>query len=190
MKRDVDYDNYDKLAQKYGMSREQAIESCNNMKKQAQTVGLDFHFDTMVVTNTFDAHRLTLLAAKHGKMLEMSERLFHAFFTESKHIGDHKTLIELAAEVGLDPIEVTCMLETDDFEKEVRADEQDAMNLDVRGVPFYVFDRKYAISGAQPSEVFLKVLEKVWQEDYALTTLSPEGEVCDVDGCHIPDKKD
>lgn len=190
MKRDVDYDNYDRVIQEYGFSREQAIESCNNLKKQAQTVGLDFNFDTMVVTNTFDAHRLTLLAAKHGKMLEMSERLFHACFTESKHIGDHKILIELAAEVGLDPLEATRMLETVDFEKEVRADEQEAMTLGIRGVPFYVFDRKHAISGAQPSEAFLNVLEKVWQEDYSLTTLSPEGEVCDEDGCHIPDKKE
>jgi predicted DsbA family dithiol-disulfide isomerase len=175
---------------KYGMSREQAIEACNNTKRQAQTVGLDFHYDTMVLTNTFDAHRLTLLAAKHGKMLEMNERLFRAFFTESKHIGDHKTLVELAAEVGLDPTEIADVLESDAFAKEVRADEQEAMNLGVNGVPFFVINRRYAISGAQPSEAFLNALHRAWQEEQPLTILGGDGEICDENGCRIPDKKE
>jgi predicted DsbA family dithiol-disulfide isomerase len=190
MQRDVDYDIYDKLAMKYGMSREQAIGTCNDMKRQAEAVGLDYQFDEMVLTNTFDAHRLTLLAAEQGKMVEMSERLFHAFFTESKHIGKHSTLIELAAEVGLDSNEAAMMLEGDDYAKEVRADEQEAVNLGVRGVPFYVINRKYAISGAQPTEVFLNALEKAWQEEQPLTILSGEGEVCDDTGCKIEDKKE
>jgi predicted DsbA family dithiol-disulfide isomerase len=190
MQRNVDYDNYDKLARKYGMSREQAIESCNNVKKQAEAVGLDFQFDTIVLTNTFDAHRLMVYAAKHGKSLEMSERLFRAYFTESKHIGEHKTLIELAAEVGLDPTDVARMLESDEFEKDVRADEQEAMMMDVRGVPYYVFNRKYAVSGAQPSEVFLNALEKVWQEESPFIPLGQDGEVCDENGCRISDREE
>ena len=185
----MEYDIYDKLATKYGMSREQAIGTCNDMKRQAEAVGLDYHFDNMVLTNTFDAHRLTLFASEHGKMLEMSERLFHAFFTESKHIGEHNTLVELAAEVGLDSKEVAKMLEGDNYTEEVRADEQEAVNLGVRGVPFYVINRKYAISGAQPTEVFLNAFEKAWQEEQPLTILNDKGGVCDETGCRVEDKK-
>ncbi|WP_255433863.1 DsbA family oxidoreductase [Ammoniphilus sp. CFH 90114] len=186
MDRNVDYDIYEKLSMKYGMSREQAISACNDMKKQAESVGLVYNFDNMVLTNTFDAHRLTLYAGEQGKMLDMSERLFRALFTESLHIGDHKTLAELAVQVGLDPDEVAKVLEGDQFTKEVRADEQEAVELGVRGVPFYVINRRYAISGAQPPDVFLQALEKAWQEENPLTLINEDGEVCDDTGCRIP----
>jgi predicted DsbA family dithiol-disulfide isomerase len=165
MERSVEFDVYDKLANKYGMSREQAIGTCNDMQRQAASVGLTFQFESMVLTNTFDAHRLTQFAAQQGKMHALSERLFRAYFTESKHIGDHVTLIQLAEEVGLDPIEAAKVLAGDSFANEVRADEQEAVNLRVRGVPFYVINRKYAISGAQSTEVFLNALEQAWQEE-------------------------
>lgn len=88
MERNVEHDVYDKLAMKYGMSREQAIKACEDMKRQAESVGLEYHFDSLVLTNTFDAHRLTHFAAGRGKMAEMTELLYRAYFTESKHIGD------------------------------------------------------------------------------------------------------
>lgn len=146
------------------MSRQQAIANCANISEQAKEIGLDYHFDTMVLTNTFDAHRLTLFASTKGRMNEMVERLFKAKFTESKHIGDHNTLIQLATEIGLQANEVESMLARDDFTNEVRQEEEEAAQLGIRAVPFYVFNRKYAISGAQPSEVFLNTLEKVWHE--------------------------
>ncbi|GGF99052.1 DsbA family oxidoreductase [Paenibacillus abyssi] len=163
-KRDVDFDVHDMLASKYGMSRERAMSMNDDLTAQAQAVGLTYHFNTMILTNTFDAHRLAHFAAKHGKMTEMTERLLKAYFTESKHIGDHETLAALAEEVGLDKHEAAQMLAGDDYTKEVRADEQEAVNLGIRGVPFFVINNKYAVSGAQSSEVFLQALEKAWSE--------------------------
>lgn len=118
----------------------------------------------MVITNTFDAHRLTLFAGKKGKMAEMVERLFKAVFTESKHIGDQHTLAQLAAEVGLNSSEVISMLAGEDLTKEVQQELEEANKLGIHAVPFYVINRKYAVSGAQPSEVFANALEKAWME--------------------------
>ena len=176
---------YDNLAMKYGMSREQAASTCQDMNRQAESVGLHYNFDGMFPTNTFDAHRLALLAAKYGKRGQMVERLFYAYFTEGKHLSDANTLIELATEVGLDSEEVSKILTGDEYSSEVRADEQEAANLGVRGVPFFVINRKYGISGAQPSDVFLEALEKAWHEEHPLMMMSEEGEVCDETGCKI-----
>lgn len=172
------------------MTRNQAIESAKNLERQAQMVGLEFDFETIVMTNTFDAHRLTQFSRERGKMHEMTERLFRAYFTESKHIGDHQTLIQLAEEVGLNGEEVATMLKGNEYAIVVRGEEQEAAHLGVTGVPFYVIDRKYAVSGAQPSEVFLQALERAWQETQPLTVLNEQGEVCDESGCQIPDKKE
>lgn len=177
---------YEYLAQKYGMSREQAISAYEDMARQAASVGLHYRFDTMIPTNTLDAHRLVLLAAKVGKGGQMVERLFYAYFTESKHIGDPQTLVQLAVEVGLDAEEVSKMLKGEEYTKEVREDEQEAANLGVRGVPFFVINRKYGLSGAQASEIFLEALEKAWQEESPITLINSEGVVCDDTGCEIP----
>lgn len=174
-RRDVDYDVYDMLASKYGMSRDEAKAMNDNVSKQAQDLGLTYRMDTMVLTNTFDSHRLTHLAARYGKMQEMAERLFHAYFTESRHIGDHQTLASLAAEIGLDPNEAAGMLASEEFTHEVRAEEQEAAKLGIRGVPFFVINRKYAVSGAQPSEVFLNALQQAWEEERPITDLQQSG---------------
>ncbi|CAM2882607.1 DsbA family oxidoreductase [Paenibacillus sediminis] len=193
-KRDVDYDVHDMLAKKYGMTRAQAIANNEHVGKQAQTVGLTYHFDTMILTNTFDAHRLAHYAGELGKMKEMTEVLFRAYFTDSKHIGDHETLADLAAEVGLNRHTVLEMLAGDDYSKEVRADEQEASKLGITGVPFFVINRKYAVSGAQPTELFTEALTKAWNEERPLTVLnvttnSTEDAAC-VDGtCIAPQKK-
>ncbi|MDB5056052.1 MAG: Protein-disulfide isomerase [Bacilli bacterium] len=171
-KRDVNHNVHEMLASKYGMSRERAKAMNDDLTSQAQSVGLTYHFDTMILTNTFDAHRLAHFAAGYGKMREMTERLLKAYFTESKHIGDHETLAVLATEVGLDKNETATMLAGDGYTEEVRADEQEAVRLDIRGVPYFVINRKYAISGAQPSEVFLEAMQKAWDEDRPLTILN------------------
>lgn len=175
-KRDVDHDVHDMLANKYGMSRERAKAMNDDLTKQAAAVGLTYHFDTMILTNTKDAHRLALFAAKYGKMEAMTERLLKAYFTESKHIGDHTTLAELAAEVGLDPKEAAEMLASDQFTQEVRSDEQEATQLGVRGVPFFVINRKYAVSGAQSPQVFAQALQQAWDEDHPKLTVLNETE--------------
>jgi predicted DsbA family dithiol-disulfide isomerase len=172
---DIGFDVYDYLSTKYGMSREQAISNNVQLTEQAKTLGLDYHFDTMILTNTFDAHQLTHFAAKYGKREEMAERLFKAYFTDSKHLGKKETLADLAAELGLDRAEALTALEEGTYKQEVRSDEQEAGELGVRGVPFFVIDRKYAVSGAQPSEVFLQAVTKAWDESKPLTVIGGDG---------------
>lgn len=186
-KRDAEYDVHDMLAQKYGMSREQAIANNANLTEQAAQLGLAYDFDGMILTNTFDAHRLSHFSAAQGKAGEMTERLLSAYFTESKHIGDRETLADLAAEAGLDREEALNVLQNGEYAAEVRADEQEAGALGVRGVPFFVFDRKYAVSGAQPPEVFLQALTKAWQDSQPFTVVGGgDADVCGEDGCVIP----
>ncbi|MDL4839820.1 DsbA family oxidoreductase [Aquibacillus rhizosphaerae] len=163
--RDIKGNMYEMLAKKYGMSIEQAKANTQNMVQMAKEAGLDYHLDTLILTNTFDAHRLVVFAKKHGLMKEMTERILHAYFTESKHIGDHKTLTKLAVEVGLDRDAVANMLATDEMTEEVRADEQLATDYRITGVPFFLIDKKYSLNGAQPTEVFVQALEKIIAEN-------------------------
>jgi predicted DsbA family dithiol-disulfide isomerase len=188
--RDINENIYEKLAKKYGMSIEAAKANTQNMVNMAKEAGLDYHMDTMVLTNTFDAHRLTMYAKTKGLMIEMTERILHALFTESKHIGDHETLTDLAAEVGLDREAVAKMLASDEMADEVRADERAAQQIGVSGVPFYLIDKKYALTGAQPTEVFVQALQKVIAESQitVLNSDSSDGVVCDENGCEIPKK--
>lgn len=191
--RDTDLSIHEIIAKKYGMSVEQAKNMNEGIVQQAAAVGLDFQFDTMIRTNTFNAHRLAKLAEVKGKDAEMTERLLKAYFTESKHIGDHDTLTELAVEAGLERNEVEAVLKGNDYEAAVRVEEAEARQIGVQGVPFFVLNGKYAISGAQPSEVFAGALQKVWEEENekpVLQSLSPaneQGAVCTEDGCEVPD---
>lgn len=153
------------LAEKKGIPLEQVITMNQQLTNQAKEVGLTYHLDKVVPTNTFNAHRLIQLAKHNGKENEMVERLFRAYFTEIKHVGDVDILSELAAEVGLDLQEVQSMFNSNKYQAEVRAQEQDAQQIGVTGVPFYVINRKYAVSGAQHPQTFLNAIEKVWQEE-------------------------
>jgi predicted DsbA family dithiol-disulfide isomerase len=189
--RDIKGNIYDKLAKKYGMSIDQAKANTQNMVNMAKEVGLDYQMDTLVLTNTFDAHRLVMYAKTKDLMKEMTERILQAHFTESKHIGDHQTLTELAVETGLDRESVEQMLASDEMADAVRADEQAAQQIGVSGVPFYLINQKYALTGAQPTEVFVQALKKVIAEDEnKITVLNSdnEGVVCDENGCEIPKK--
>jgi predicted DsbA family dithiol-disulfide isomerase len=170
--RDTDQDAYDSLASKKGMSREQSIAMHAQVAKQATEVGLSYHFDTAIPTNTFDAHRLMHFAAQYGKREVIAELLFKAYFTEAKHIGSPEALEAIAEEAGLDPNEAGAMLASEQFGDEVRTDIQVANELGIRGVPFYVINNKYAISGAQPSELFLQTLEKAWSEEQPLILIN------------------
>jgi len=179
---------YEALAQKYGMSVEQAKANTQNMVKMAEELGLEYNMDTLILTNTFDAHRLAMFAKKQGFMKEMTERILQAYFTESKHIGDHETLTELAVEVGLEREVVANMLASDEMSDEVRADEQTAKQYNITGVPFYLINKKYALTGAQPTETFVQALQKVIAEDEVTVLNGQDGVVCDDDGCEIPKK--
>jgi predicted DsbA family dithiol-disulfide isomerase len=187
-KRDIKENMHETLAKKYGMSIDQAKANIQNVVQMAKEVGLDYQMDTLILTNTFDAHRLTMYAKANGLMKEMTERILHAYFTESKHIGDHQTLTDLAVEVGLDREAVENMLASDEMTVEVRNDEQTARQYSISSVPFFLINKKYAITGAQPTEVFIQSLEKVIAEDQIVVLNNQDGAICDDDGCEIPKK--
>ncbi|MGG1613812.1 DsbA family oxidoreductase [Paenibacillus phoenicis] len=162
--KDTESSIHELLAVKYGLSLEQAQESNRNVAQQAQTEGLTYNFDTIIPTNTFDAHRLAHYAGEQGKAKEMTERLFRAYFTDSLHIGDRETLVRLAEEVGLEGTAVREMLEQNTYADAVREDENEARRLGIRGVPFFVLRGKYAVSGAQPLEIFQGALLRAWED--------------------------
>jgi predicted DsbA family dithiol-disulfide isomerase len=164
----IDKSIHEILAAKYGMSIEQAKKTNEGMAEQAATLGLNYHFDNMKPTNTFDAHRLAKFANTQGKEAEITEKLLYAYFTESKHIGDVETLADIAETVGIDRHEALNVLSDKKlFANEVRIDEGLAQQYRITGVPFFVINQKYVISGAQPLETFTGALQKVWQEETA-----------------------
>ena len=186
--RDINMSQSEMLAKKYGMSQAQVEANSQNMTQQAAELGLDYHLDKVILTNSFDAHRLMHFAESKGKGKEMNERLFKAYFTEGKHIGDHATLADLAEEVGLDQSEVEKMLGGTAFTAEVRGNEQEGSLLGITGVPFFVINRKYGVSGAQPAEAFLDTLRKVWAEENPLQMVNETGDACTDGSCSVPEK--
>lgn len=186
----VPHDVFDMLSNKYGMSREEAIAMNQNLSQQAANEGLDFQFDDMVLTNTFDAHRLRHFAEKYGKSTAVSELLFQAYFSESKNLSNHNTLADLAAEAGLDREETLSMLAGEQFAENVREEEKDGSRLGIRGVPFYVINRKQALSGAQPSSVYLNALQQAWDAEQPLQVIESASDAACADGsCIITDKQ-
>jgi predicted DsbA family dithiol-disulfide isomerase len=190
----IDLSIHEVLAQKYGMTIEKAKEANQGVGQQAATVGLTFNFDEMKPTNTFDAHRLAKFAKTQGKEPAVSEKLLKAYFTDSKHIGEFETLADIAEAAGLNRQEVLKVLhDKNAFASEVRKDESLAQQYGVRGVPYFVINQKYAISGAQPTETFMGALQKVWEEESptpVLQDLSTDEDVSCADGnCAIPEKK-
>ena len=154
----------DHLAQKYGVTPERAQDMQDNMTATAAAEGLDFHFDTLKLTNTFNAHQLVHLAATHGLQDAMKERLFRAYLEEGQHLGNTDTLVKLAEQTGLDAHEAQTALEQQTYAHAVRHDETRAHAYGINSVPFFVLNDKYGVSGAQSAEVFLSALEQVWQE--------------------------
>jgi predicted DsbA family dithiol-disulfide isomerase len=186
---DPEEDLYEKLASKYGKTREWAEETSQNVTERAAVLGLNYELDRAIPTNSLDAHRLIHFAAQHGLQDETKERLLKAYFTEGKHIGKPETLIQLATEIGLDADEARKMLASDDFKEEVRKDEKEAQQLGIRGVPFFVLNRKYGISGAQPSEVLLQALQQTWEEESRLVDITnnpnQKQDGCSDDSCEV-----
>ncbi len=148
------------LAEKYDIDADEAAERHARTTRTAAGVGLELHLDRALSGNTFDAHRVIHLARAKGLQAEAQERLFRAYFSEGRPISDRETLAELGGSVGLDADEVRGVLESDRFADEVREDELTASRLGITGVPFFVLDRRLAMSGAQPAEVMLAALEQ------------------------------
>jgi predicted DsbA family dithiol-disulfide isomerase len=173
------------LRLKKGWSKEQASETIAYVTNIAHQVGLQFNFEKAVVANSFDAHRLSHLAKKYNLQNELEEKLFSAYFTEGKNTADYETLLQIANEVGLDKAEVSTMLNGNIFANEVHQDIEQAQQIGVRGVPFFVLNQKYAISGAQESDTFLQALHKAYDETKLVDLPGNDSVVCGPDGCEI-----
>jgi len=162
----TEIDTYTMLSKKYGMSVEQAKANSASIAEQAAAVGLTFRFDGTVMTNTFDGHRLMHYADEQGKGHEMANLLFKSYFTDGINIGKRSELTAIAAQLGFDKEAVAAMLDSDQYKEAVRGEEEEGSRLGIRGVPFFVIDRKYAVSGAQSPEVFLNALQQAWNEKH------------------------
>jgi protein disulfide-isomerase len=152
------------LAEHKGISLQDAKRMNEQVTRMAEQVGLVYNFDRSVVANSFNAHRFSHFAKHYGKQNEAEEKLFNAYFTDGKNIDDYPTLIQLGAEIGLDTAALKTVLENGTYADDVRADIYEAQQVGVRGVPFFLFNRKYAVSGAQDSQAFLQALEKSFAE--------------------------
>lgn len=176
------------LAEKYQKDINWAQEIMDNMTQNAKNAGLDFHFEKAIMANSLNAHRLLHLAKKHNLSNELEELLFKAYLTDGKDVNDNQTLTDLGLIVGLKANEIEDVLNSNAFAKEVKEDIAMAQNIGVQGVPFFVFDNKYAVSGAQHVQTFVQTLEKVWEEgqyDSKPTLINtPDGDSCGIDGCN------
>jgi predicted DsbA family dithiol-disulfide isomerase len=180
-------DPVERLAAKYGMSRATAEAAQARVTANAATEGLEFQLDRARSGNTFDAHRLIHYAHSVGKQDALKERLMAAYFVEGAAIGDHVVLSRLAAEVGLDETGVRAILDGDTFAGEVRHDELEARQLGITGVPFFVLDRAYGVSGAQPSDMILAALRQAWTAAHPLRMVAA-GDIdtsCTDDSCPV-----
>jgi predicted DsbA family dithiol-disulfide isomerase len=175
------------LAEKYRKDNDWAQEMLDNMTQNAKNSGLDFHFEKAVMANSLNAHRLLHLAKKYNLANDLEELLFKAYLTDGKNINDLDTLRALGLEVGLYAESIDEVLHSNAYANEVQQDIIEAQSIGVQGVPFFVFDNKYAVSGAQHVETFVKTLEKVWEEgkfDLKVTVLNTtDGDSCGIDGC-------
>ncbi|QHC86189.1 disulfide bond formation protein DsbA [Empedobacter brevis] len=176
----------DYLVKRKGMAVEQVQGMLANVTQMATQVGLDYRLDQSVIVNSLKAHQLIQFAKSKNLGNEAEERLFKAFFIEGKNIADTETLAQLGKDFGLDESEIKANLEDEKYKYETAQDIQEAQNLGVNGVPFFVFDRKYAVSGAQPAEAFLETLNKSfteWRKSNPESVLEiTEGKSCTVNG--------
>ncbi|MFI9176263.1 DsbA family oxidoreductase [Streptomyces lincolnensis] len=178
------------LTKKYGMSEAQARDGEENLGAQAAAEGLAYRTEGRDHGNTFDMHRLLHLAKDHGKQNDLIQLLYKANFAEERSVfseGDDR-LVELAVTAGLDEATVRKVL-TDPtaYAEDVRTDEREAAELGATGVPFFVLDRKFGVSGAQPTDVFTRALTQAWDERPPLKLIEdPDADACGPDGCAVP----
>ncbi|MGZ4169960.1 MAG: DsbA family oxidoreductase [Solirubrobacteraceae bacterium] len=170
------------LAEKYGVTVQEARAMETRMAQTAAAEGLDFDFAIARSANTFDAHRVVHLAAAHGVQDAAEERLFRAYLGEGELLSDHDTLARLMTEIGLPEAEVRATLASDRFAAEVRADERLGASLGITAVPFFVVDRAIGAAGAQPPEVLLDLLQQAWAQRSPIAVVTG-GEACGPDGC-------
>ena len=165
----------ERFAKKYDMTEDDAAARIEQISIMGRREGIDFKYISTRYTNTFDALRLTKFAQERGHD-EIITKLFDAYFTKNLELSDHKVLKKIAVECGLDENEVNEFLNSDKYADEVRKDEYEAARLGIHGVPYFVINDKYALSGAQPAEVLKDAIEDALSEDF-------NGMTCGADGC-------
>ncbi|WP_019633568.1 DsbA family oxidoreductase [Actinomadura atramentaria] len=179
-------DQADMLAEKFGLTRERAEAMNREMEARAAQDGLEYNLAGGLSGNTADAHRLVHLARESGRADDVVEALYKAHFTDRRSIFDTDSLVEVAAEAGLDADAARATLESGAHADAVRADHAEAQRLGATGVPFFVVDGRYGVSGAQPVELFTQVLERAWDDARPQLVTGP-GEVCDDGTCAVPE---
>lgn len=186
LKTQPDKNAFQYMGEQRGKSVEETQAMTSWVTQIAKQAGLTYNFDKTVAANTFNAHRFSHFVKQYGKQDEAEELLFRSFFTDGKNIDDYQALIQLGAEIGLDTIALKTALEYNSYADDVRADIYEAQQIGVSGVPFFVFNRKLAVSGAQESAAFLETLEKAyseWRKENPETTLEViEGKSCTPEG--------
>ena len=178
--REVTGSTLDRFARKYGLTKEAAAERIEGISQLGRGEGLEFNYATTLNTNMLDAHRLTKLAHSLGNTA-FEELCYRAYFTDNEVMADHDVLRKLAAQAGLPREDVERVLSTDEYEADVRADEQAAYAMGVHAVPFFVINEKYALSGCYPTDDLAEVLQKAWDE--ALESSVAPGMACGPEGC-------
>lgn len=179
-----DEDIHQLIATKYGISYEQSKANNENIRQTAAAAGLTYDFDAMKNTNSFTIHRIAQYAKEVGKGNEFVEAGMHAYFTEGAFLNDEETLVNIARSVGLDETKVREIIHSNEYLAPVRVDETKAMELGIQGVPFFLINDQYAVSGAQPVEVFQNVLAQIDQQSQPQTAPITDN-VCTDDSCSI-----
>lgn len=175
------------ISKKYGLTLEQSTQAQQNLAKLAASEGIDFQWQKTRRGNSFNAHRLIHFAATKGLANETKEQLFQAYMTDGKLISDKAVLKDIAVSVGLDREETRQVLESDQFAEQVRIDELEARHLQITGVPFFVFNQRLGVSGAQPDSVFKNTLLQAFLE-YPIAQAETSSNVCGADDyCALPE---
>ena len=182
--------NSERLAQKYGRTVAQVEDMQRNIAAAAKEEGIEFNWENANSGNTFNAHRIIHMAQSKGLGTEAKEAFFYSYMTQGLPIGERETIEDVASRIGLNPVEVDDVLDSDEYADFVKFDEQVAHEqLKVTGVPFFVFDQRVALAGAQPREVFAQVLEKVLEDSNQQEIAQDSAEMCSEDACEVPDQK-
>ena len=185
---DTEESIYTSLARKYNMSEQEVENMTKNVASRAKEVGLDYNFDDMKTANTTAAHRLAKLAAEQGKAEIYNERLMKAYFLEGEAIGRHDVLKRLAKEVELNMEAVQHVLESNEYEEAIEQDIYEAQQIGVRGVPFFVFNNKYGVSGAQPQGLFEQTIEQAASAaglKKRIEVIGQDGTICSDGQCEV-----
>lgn len=177
------------IAQQSGFSLAQAQEKARYIEKMAQASNVELHMDKVIMANTLDAHRLAFVAKQRGFGKEVSKRLFEASYLEAKNIADANVLADIGLEFGIEREETLKMLKTDQYKDEIQSEIKEGLNNGLQGVPYFVINKKYSLSGAQPKETFMNTFSEIIEKDGSYTPLinkSKAGYSCDENGCYVP----